>query len=363
MYLLENIRFPSKFLLCHKIIHIMMDSFERIQAALKGRSVDRPPVIPQIGDHAGIINKLSYNIMYQNAEKAANAHLKALELYDYDLTTIQVEPSWPVAEACGAEVKYPLDKNPWITKHLINSEQDLMKLQVPDFMATESSRVMMEGTRILANEANVPIACYMTGPITFSLQLMPYTKLLKKMMREPEFVHKLIKKAILIIKEYIKLMKDMGATIFVACEHDIQMLKPEQVKEFSLKYLPDLFNIYNHNILHMCGNVNLHLNLISQDLKNLENLNTLNIGPLVDIKKTQNLLDHKIGVAGNIDHNKILPFGNPKMIKLAVEEAIDASEGDSRFMVAPGCEITSDTPIENVKTLVNTTKTYVPNHP
>ena len=53
-----------------------MDSFERIYAALRGRSVDRPPVFPQIGDHAGIINNLSYNVMYQNAKKAADAHLK-----------------------------------------------------------------------------------------------------------------------------------------------------------------------------------------------------------------------------------------------------------------------------------------------
>ena len=335
-----------------------MESFDRVQAALRGRPVDRPPVLPQIGDHAGIINGLSYNLMYQNAKKAADAHIKALELYGYDITTIQVEPSWPVAEACGAEVKYPPDKNPWISKHLINSENDLVKLEVPDFMATESSRVMIEGTRILANETDVPVAAYMTGPITFSLQLMPYTVLIKKMIRNPEFTHKLIQKSVLIIKAYIKALKDAGATIFVACEHDIQMLKPEQVKEFSLKYLQDIFKIYDYNILHICGNVASHLNLLAEDLKRINNLNTLNIGPLVDITKTQELLEHKIGVAGNIDHIKLLPFGNPKEVKIAVEKAIKASGGDSHFMVAPGCEITVDTPIKNVKALVNAVKTY-----
>ncbi|MHA1191656.1 MAG: uroporphyrinogen decarboxylase family protein [Promethearchaeota archaeon] len=335
-----------------------MDSFDRIHAALRGRPTDRPPVIPQIGDHAGIINKLSYDIMYQNAEKAANAHIRALNLYGYDITTIQVEPSWPVAEACGAEVLYPPDKNPWITKHLINSENDLEKLEVPDFMATKSSRVMIDGTRILANEADVPVATYMTGPITFSLQLMPYTVLIKNMIKNPKFTHELIQKSVLIIKEYIKAMKDAGATIFVACEHDIQMLKPEHVKEFSLKYLQDIFKIHDYNILHMCGNVAPHLNLLAEDLKRINNLNTLNIGPHVDITKTQDLLEHKIGVAGNIDHIKLLPFGNPKEVKIAVKKAINASGGDPRFIVAPGCEITSDTPIDNVKALVNATKTY-----
>ena len=335
-----------------------MESFDRIQAALRGRPVDRPPVFPHIGDHAGIINKLSYKMMYQNAEKAADAHIKALDLYGYDVTTIQVEPSWPVAEACGAEVKYLPDKNPWIIKHLLNSENDLVKLKVPDFMSTESSRVMIEGTRILTNETNVPVAAYMTGPITFSLQLMPYTILIKKMYKNPEFAHSLIQKSVLIIKEYIKALKDVGATILVLCEHDIQLLKPEHVKQFSLKYLKDIFKIYDYNILHMCGDVTSHLNLFAEELKNINKLNTLNIGPLVDISKTQDLLEHKIGVAGNIDHNNLLPFGNPKKIEIAVENAIKASGGDSRFIVAPGCEITADTPIENVKALVNAVKTY-----
>ncbi len=336
-----------------------MDSFERIYAALRGRSVDRPPVFPQIGDHAGIINKLSYNVMYQKAEKAADAHLKALDLYGYDITTIQVEPSWPVAEACGATVVYPPDKNPWITKHLIESENDLEKLEVPDFMETESSRVMIRGTDILAKEADVPVAAFMTGPITFSLQLMPYELLIKKMIKNPDYTHELVRYSVKVIKEYITALKDAGATVFVVCEHDFQMLKPNHVKEFSLNYLPEIFDIFNYNILHMCGRMTPHLNAIAQDLKQIQNLNTINIGSFVDISKTQTLLDHKIGVAGNIDHIRLLPSGSPGEVEDAVKKAIKASGGNPRYMVAPGCEITSDTPIDNVKALVNAAKIFI----
>ena len=133
-----------------------MDPSERVYAALEGQTVDRPPVFPQIGDHAGIINGLTYDVMYKDAEKAAEVHLKAQELYGYDFVAIQVEPSWPVAEACGAKVTYPPDKYPWITDYLIKTEEDIDKLMVPDFMATESTRVMIEGTRILAESAPVP---------------------------------------------------------------------------------------------------------------------------------------------------------------------------------------------------------------
>lgn len=335
-----------------------MNAFERVYAALEGRPVDRPPVFPQIGDHAGLIAGLTYNVMYQDAERAAQAHLDAQKLYGYDFVTIQVEPSWPVAEACGAGVTYPPDKNPWITDYLIQTEADLEKLHVPDFMATRSTRVMIEGTRILAERAEAPVAAFMTGPMTFSLQLMPYAEVIKRIPKRPDFIHHLVGRSVEIIKAYAQALKDAGATIFVVCEHDVQMMSPRHVKAFSLDYLPEVFSIYNYNILHMCGNVMPHLRANSEHFRALARLNTINVSPEVDIAEAQRLLDGKIGVAGNIDHVQLLPSGQPQEVEAAIHIAIRASGGDPRFIVAPGCEITSDTPIENVKAFVRAAATY-----
>lgn len=335
-----------------------MDSFERVFSSFKNQFVDRPPIFPHIGDHAGILRGLTYDIMYKDAIKAATAHIRALELYGYDFIEIQVEPSFSVVEACGAEVFYPKDKNPWIVKHLIQNEKDFEKLKIPDFMETLSTRVMIEGTEILADSSEVPVVAFMTGPLTFSLQLMPYKELFIRIKRNPDFVHKLISYSVSVIKAYIKALKDAGAEILVICEHDVQLISPNFAKEFSLEYLTDLLKIYNYNILHMCGKVTPHLNMVSDYLKSLKGLNTLNIGPTVDIEKTQELLDYKVGVAGNIDHIKLLPTGHPKEIELAVQAAIKKSGGNSRFILAPGCEITTDTPIENVKTFVKAAQTY-----
>jgi len=335
-----------------------MNAFERVYAALEGKPVDRPPVFPQIGDHAGIIAGLTYDVMYRDAEKAAQAHLDAVERYGYDFVTLQVEPSWPVAEACGAGVTYPPDKNPWITDYLIESEKDLDKLVVPDFMATESTRVIIEGTRILAEKADVPVAAFMTGPMTFSLQLMPYTDVIKRIVKKPDFVHQLVSRSVDVIKAYGQALKEAGATVFVICEHDVQMMSPKHVKEFSLDYLPEILAIYKYNVMHMCGDIMAHLKFNAEYLRQLQNLSTINVGPKVDIAATQKLLEGKIGVAGNIDHIDLLPLRTPPEVEKAVHAAIATSGGDPRFMVAPGCEITSDTPVENVKTFVSAAATY-----
>ncbi|MDP7100020.1 MAG: uroporphyrinogen decarboxylase family protein [Rhodospirillales bacterium] len=335
-----------------------MDSTERVYAALSGQLVDRPPVFPQIGDHAGIIDGLTYNVMYEDPLRAAEAHLKAQKLYGYDITAIQVEPSWPVAEACGAAVTYPPNKYPWITDYLIKEDADLAKLEVPDFMATQSSRTMIEGTRILAERSSVPVAGFMSGPVTFALQLMPYTTVIKKFIRQPDFVHELIGKSVEVIKAYGRALQDAGATVFVICEHDVQMLSPKHVREFCIDYLPEVCTVYDYNILHMCGKITPHLEASAAFLREVSGLATINVGPHVDIANTQELLQHKIGVAGNIDHIELLPLGIPEDVETAVHAAIKASGGDNRFMVAPGCEITSDTPVENIKAFVRAAKSY-----
>ena len=337
-----------------------MNSFERVYACLDGKPVDRPPVFPQTGDHDGLIEGLTYTDMYHDLEKSVQAHLNALKRYGYDFVTMQPEPSWPVAEACGATVIYPPDKNPWITDYLIKTEDDLDKLQVPDFMATESTRIIIEGTKMLAERANVPVAAFSTGPTTMALQLMPYVEVMKRIRKNPEFVHKLVAKTVDVIRAYAQLLKDAGATIFCICEHDVQMLSPKHYKEFTVEYLPRILDIFDYNIMHICGKVMPQLEYTADDMVNklTPNLRTVNVSIEVDIAKLQKLLKGKIGVAGNLDHIQVLPQQGPEEVKAQVRAAIKASGGDPRFMVAPGCEITADTPPGNVLAMVEATKEF-----
>jgi uroporphyrinogen-III decarboxylase len=219
---------------------------------------------------------------------------------------------------------------------------------------------MIEGTRLLAQRTDVPVAAFMTGPMTFALQLMPYPTLIKKVAKGSPFVDDLLRRSVDIIVAYASRLKEAGATLLVICEHDVQMMSPRHVKSYSLDYLPDVLSVFDVNVLHICGPVTPHLESNAEVLRSLAGLNTLNVGPEVDIAATMRLLEGTIGVAGNIDHVGLLPTGTPDEIERAVHAAIEASGGDPRFMVAPGCELTSDTPPENVEAFVRAAATFVP---
>ncbi|TFG11521.1 MAG: hypothetical protein EU535_07155 [Promethearchaeota archaeon] len=52
-----------------------MDSFERVFSSFKNKHVDRTPVFPHIGDHAGIKHSLTYDIMYKDKFKSISSKL------------------------------------------------------------------------------------------------------------------------------------------------------------------------------------------------------------------------------------------------------------------------------------------------
>ena len=122
-------------------------------------------------------------------------------------------------------------------------------------MATTSTRVIIEGTRILADRASVPTVAFSTGPTTMALQLMPYVEVMKRIRKNPEFVHGLVSRTVDIIRAWALLLKDAGATVFCICEHDVQMLSPKNYKEFTVEYLPRILDIFDYNVMHICGNV------------------------------------------------------------------------------------------------------------
>ena len=332
-----------------------MNSTERVLNALEGKPVDRPPVFPQIGDHAGLLAGHTYDIMYKDAEIAAQSHLDAQARYGYDVITIQVEPSWPVAEACGSGVTYPPMKAPWITDYLVKTKDEIGKLdEIPDFMATLSTRTLIQGTRILAEKSDVPVVAFITGPLTMALQLMPYETFIREMIKDQEFSHQLVQKATAVSRAYAKKLKEAGATILMICEHDTQMMSPKHTLQYSIEYYPELLEDYDYNMVHMCGAVTPHMERNIDAFKTLTRLNMINVGEEVDLKRIRELFEPEIGVAGNIDHIQLLPLETPADVTAACLHAIAEAGGREakHFMLAPGCEITADTPAENVEAYV-----------
>lgn len=76
-----------------------------------------------------------------------------------------------------------------------------------------------------------------------------------------------------------------------------------------------------------------------------------------DIYKAKEMLGDRFCIMGNIQ-TKLLRFGTKQQIIDKTKELIDGCKEGGGYMMAEGCEIAPDTPMRNLKTWIETTKTY-----
>ena len=84
----------------------------------------------------------------------------------------------------------------------------------------------------------------------------------------------------------------------------------------------------------------------------------INVGVDVDLTWLKEALLGKVGVAGNIDHLTFLPHATPNEVTTKVKHALEGGMPGGGYMLAPGCEITADTPAENVEAFVQAARDY-----
>ena len=335
-----------------------MDSRQRVMAALARQPYDRVPVFPQLGDHAGALLGYDISEMFNDSEKSVKAHLEALALYQYDAVTVQIETSWPIVEACGGEVTYPTGKSPWITKHpLLGPVEEIPDFPIPDFSKCERVVNLLAGTKKLKAETDVPVVAFVTGPLTMGFHLFGYEDGVKIIAKNKEFMPILTSKATEIIVAYARLIKEAGADLLVICEHDAQMVSPMYIKKFCLPHLPKILQVFEYNILHACGKVMKHFEVNAAGLQKLTGLNAVSVGADVDMAGLRALLGDSISVIGNIDHINLIPNAEPAEIARVCGQVVKENKDVPGFMLAPGCEITVDTPSANIKAFVDAAKT------
>ena len=93
--------------------------------------------------------------------------------------------------------------------------------------------------------------------------------------------------------------------------------------------------------LHICGDITHLLELIPA-----LNVDILDLDWMVDISEVRRILGPDICLAGKFDPVSVLEEGTPADIRSQIKTEVE--QGGDKFMICPGCEVTPDTPFENL---------------
>ncbi|PQV43343.1 methylcobamide:CoM methyltransferase MtaA [Methanohalophilus euhalobius] len=323
----------------------------RLTNALKGESVDKAPVASvtqtatvELMEMTGASWPEAHSDASKMAKLALASHTEAgLEAvrYPFCLTVL--------AEAMGCEVNMGTqNRQPSITEHPYKKGVDDLKM--PDNLA-ELGRIpaVVEATDIVRGSVgeDVPIIAGMEGPVTLASDLASVKKFMKWSIKKPDDFKAILDFATDACIEYANILLDSGVDMICVADPvaSPDLMNPatfnDTLKPCLAKFAEAVDCI---KILHICGNVTPILDMMA-DCK----FEGLSIEEKVkDVKEAKKTVEGRATLVGNVSSPFTILSGTPEKVKEEVKKALD----DGISVVAPGCGIAPNSPLENVKALV-----------
>jgi len=253
------------------------------------------------------------------------------------------------AEACGCKVVFEKEKVPSIKSHIVNTAQDLENLRVPDPYRDGRMPIFLESLKLIKrNLIGLKLAC-ITGPFTLALNLRG-SNIYIDTIRNQAMVQELMDFTTVVNIRYAKAFVKEGADMVIIAEPACSQLSPAYFDKFALTYIRKVIKSINRNcILHVCGNTNHIIHQICHSGASAISIDEVNLMGL--IKEAP----HNLVISGNINPTKITMGSRDEIYKIT-RELNESVKDIKNFVIAPGCDLSPQTPLENIQAFVEAIK-------
>ncbi len=334
---------------------------ERMEAMISGKSFDRVPCNISIGDHAANLIGAKVSELHFFSDKVLEGQIASNEKYG-------IESSWVgpglggIAEALGSKLIFPDHGAPYVSEFAIKNDDDLEKLSVPNPKKAGRFPFVLESAEKLSNifGKEIPVTIEIPGPFTSVGNLKGIEKLLRDSIKNPDYVHKVLRLVTDTTIEFIKEAAKIDVNIGIADPSSSgTLISKNMFEQFALPYLIEIVDIIkvlgkDSPYLHICGNTKKILNLMADT-----GAGSLSIDDAVDLEEAKNIVGKRVALIGNVKPTETMYLGTPEDVekdaKECLKKAYDTPKG---YVLALGCGFPIDTPPENVIALRDTARKY-----
>jgi len=231
---------------------------------------------------------------------------------------------------------------------------NLSPVDIPEHLLEKPSmRVILDALSLVRREAGdrAAIVGKVMGPWTLSYHLTGVERFLLyvgKSGRNLELKDKLrstLDRLLPVTIAFARAQFQAGADVVVLADHATgDLVGPHHYRE----YLLPLHKIITSEIggpliLHVCGNCSDRLELFAE-----AGFDAYHFEQQIDAKEAVRRVGHQMALVGNIDNANVLYQGSPKQVRQQARCAIEAGVS----IIGPECAIPLETPIENLKAIV-----------
>ena len=328
-----------------------MTGRQRILATLAGQPRDALAFMPITMMFAAHRIGRKYHDYVTDYRVLTEAQVRTAEEFDFDYVSVISDPGREAAD-CGAQVAFFEDQPPAIIEEhaRLARQTDLLTLQVPDPLGGGRMHDRVKGVALLKERAGDSrlVEGWIEGPIAEAADLRGLNTIMTDLVDSPQFVRDLFEFTVQMGLRFAKAQIDAGADILGVGDAAASLVGPRYYEEFVWPYehrlIDGIHAIGGRVRLHICGNTKpllaaigrLGCEVVDLDFKSPMRLGREQMGP------RQVLL-------GNLNPVAELRDGTPDSVRAAVERC--HREAGSPFIVGAGCEVTRDTPLDNLRAM------------
>lgn len=332
-----------------------MTKLERLEQLFRGPgSPDHTLFRPILMHFAARFNNTTYSAFASDYRVLVESNIRALEYFDMDMVGLISDP-YRETSAFGADIYFPEDHVPRCRAPVLKNLEDIRNLKIPDVYANERTLDRIRGARYFNQilKGQVPVIGWIEGPLALACTLTGVSQMLMQLMVDPYFSNSLLDKCMLTAKNFAKAQIEEGCQIIGIGDAICSQIDPVSYETFVKKRHKEIVS-YIHEAgarvkLHICGDIT-HL---LPSLKEVD-MDILDLDWQVDLNEAWKIIGPDVVRCGNID---------PVIVQSKSEEEIYhrslqliENEHGRRYVLSAGCEITVNTPVENLKAMAKASK-------
>lgn len=323
-----------------------MEGLKLIEKVFRLEETERAPWVPFVGVHGGKLIGVDAEAYLKSSKNIVDGISKAVELYKPDgipvAFDLQIE-----AEILGCKLVWSKENPPAVVSHPLADGVSLSSLRLPGKTDGRIPVVLEAAATLRQKYPGLALYGLITGPFTLALHLLG-TDIFMKLFEDPDYVYGIMDFCTRVGIKHSEMLLEAGCDVIAVVDPMTSQIDPMSFETFVSPYARRIFDFVRlkkkyssffvcghaqQNIEVMCG---CHPDNISID----ENI------PLDYVKDIA--LEKGISFGGNLKLTSVLLLGDELDSKKEAVNCLDLG-GNKGFILAPGCDLPMDTPVENLQ--------------
>ena len=322
---------------------------ENLIKVLHHEKTDQVPWVPFAGVHAGKLLGYDAQEVLQDEEKLFDSLMEVNKLYKPSgqpvIFDLQVE-----AECLGCELVWAKDAPPSVAKHPLEGTEELETPCYCTIPKKESGRIpmilrVMERMKKAVGDTTA-LYGLICGPFTLAAHLRG-NDIFMDMYDDEEAVEEFLAYCNAVAIKMAEYYVEAGMDVIAVVDPLISQISADHFKQFMHEPFSKLFAHIKElgalSSFFVCGDATRNIEVMCQTAPD-----SISVDENVDILAAKKITDqYNVVIGGNIPLTTVMLHGTQQDNMKFVVDLLDQMEDTKNFILAPGCDMPYDVPVEN----------------